>query len=145
MSTKQLNTNSIFKQWMLGILLLSLNIISFAKDSLAVKLPQSVFLQLINTTQKFDINHATEFKHVDVPKSYYNSFLSYIKDSVAAEIPELKSFVYYSFTLKNGAILNGDIYWNDQLSYIVFKIDEKKYVNYFTKEGVVQLKTIFKL
>jgi hypothetical protein len=58
MSTKQLNTNSIFKQWMLGILLLSLNIISFAKDSLAVKLPQSVFLQLINTTQKFDINHA---------------------------------------------------------------------------------------
>ncbi|MBK9792677.1 MAG: hypothetical protein IPP60_06145 [Sphingobacteriales bacterium] len=71
--------------------------------------------------------------------------MSYIKDSVAAEIPELKSVVYYGLTLKNGLKLNGDIYWNNQLSYIVFKIDEKKYVNYFTREGVTQLKTIFKL
>ena len=109
------------------------------------KLPTQIFLDIINTTQSFVINHQTKFEHVDVPKSKYNLFLSYIKDSAVAEIPTAKTLVYYGFTLQNGKIINGDIYWNDTKSYIVFKVDDKRYVNYFTKDGATQLKTIFKL
>jgi hypothetical protein len=109
------------------------------------KLPQSVFIELITSTEKFEINHSVLFKHTDLPKQYHNTFLSYIKDSAATEIPGLKSIVYYGLLLKNGKNINGDIYLNDTQSYIVFKIEDKRYVNYFTKEGVAQIKSIFKL
>ncbi len=111
----------------------------------ATKLPQPVFLQFIDSIDRFEINHATQFKHIDLPKKYYNTFLSYVKDSVAVEQPGLETSVYYSLTLFNDKIINGDIYWNDAVSYIVFKVDEKKYVNYYTKEGVAQIKMLFKL
>lgn len=109
------------------------------------KLPTQLFLDIINTTQSFVINDQTKFAHVDVPKSKYNLFLSYVKDSAAAEIPLVKSPVYYNFTLTNGNIINGDIFWNDKSSCIVFTTNGKKYVNYFTNEGVLQLKNLFKL
>jgi hypothetical protein len=109
------------------------------------KLPISVFMQLIDSTDRFVINDQTKFAHVDVPKSKQNQFLSYIKDSVCNEVPNLKSLVYYNFTLNNNTIFNGDIYWNDKTSYIVFTTNGRKYVNYFMKEGVLQLKAIFKL
>ena len=53
--------------------------------------------------------------------------------------------IYYNFNLKNGKSINGDIYWNDKTSYIVFTIDGKKYVNIFMLTGAQQLKSIFKL
>lgn len=109
------------------------------------KLPQKIFLQLIDSIERFELNDATAFKHVELPPKYHQSFLGFIKDSVGAEIPGLKSLVYYGITLRNGAIINGDIYWNDTKSYIVFKIDGKKYVNVYKREGVAQVKTIFKL
>lgn len=109
------------------------------------KLPTQTFLDIINTTQNFVISHQTAFMHVDVPKSKYNLFLSYIKDSAVAEIAGIQTLVYYNFTLQNGTIINGDIYLNDVKSCIVFKIDDKRYVNYFTKDGALQLKNLFKL
>ncbi len=127
------------------ILLLMLNNLANAQTAASVKLPQSYFIKFITSTEKFDVNHSTEFKHADLPKQYHDLFLSYIKDSAAAEIPNLKSIVYYSLSLKDGKTVNGDIFWNDVKSYIVFKIDGKRYVNYFTREGVTQIKTLFKL
>ena len=127
------------------ILLLMLNNLANAQTAASVKLPQSYFIKFITSTEKFDVNHSTEFKHADLPKQYHDLFLSYIKDSAAAEIPNLKSIVYYGMTLKSGETINGDIFWNDVKSYIVFKIDGKRYVNYFTREGVTQIKTLFKL
>ena len=109
------------------------------------KLPLQTFMQLIDSTDKFVINDQTKFAHVDVPKSKHNQFLSFIQDSICTEIATFKSPVYYNFTLKNGTIINGDIFWNDKTSYIVFTANGKKYVNYFQKEGVQQLKAIFKL
>ncbi|HUM51667.1 MAG TPA: hypothetical protein PK431_07610 [Chitinophagales bacterium] len=109
------------------------------------KLPRITFLQLIDSTDKFVLNDQTKFAHVDVPKSKYNLFLSYVKDSAVAEIPLVKSPVYYNFTLSNGTIINGDVFWNDKSSCIVFTTNGKKYVNFFTKDGVQQLKAIFKL
>lgn len=109
------------------------------------KLPQSVFIELITTTEKFEINHTTEFEHVDLPKKLHPVFLSYITDSAAADIPNVKNPVYYTFVLKNGKSIIGDIFFNDTVSYIVFKLDDKKYVNYFTREGVTKIKSIFKL
>jgi len=108
-------------------------------------LPHAVFFQLIDSTDKLVINHQTEFMHIDVPKKFYNQFTAYIKDSSVAEVSGLKSLVYYNYILKNGKIVNGDIFWNDTKSYVVFTVDGKKYVNFFTKEGVSQLKTLFKL
>lgn len=108
-------------------------------------LPHSIFFQLIDSTDKFVINHQSEFKHIDVPKKFYNQFTSYIQDSAVAEVQRAKSLVYYNYTLTNGKFINGDIFWTDTKSYIVFNIDGKKYVNYFTRAGVVQLKTLFKL
>lgn len=135
-----------FPKYLLLALLFFVNAIAVAQTTPAsTKLPQAIFLELINSTDKFEINHATEFKHVDLPKSYYNTFLSYIKDSAAVEIPSMKSLVYYNFILHSGKVINGDIYWNDSKGYIVFKINNKRYVNYFTKEGITQLKSIFKL
>jgi hypothetical protein len=122
-----------------------LNNLANAQTAASVKLPQSYFIKFITSTEKFDVNHSTEFKHADLPKQYHDLFLSYIKDSAAAEIPNLKSIVYYSLSLKDGKTVNGDIFWNDVKSYIVFKIDGKRYVNYFTREGVTQIKTLFKL
>jgi hypothetical protein len=127
------------------VLLLLLFRFADAQTTTHTKLPQSFLIKFITSTEKFEVNHATEFKHADLPEKYYDVFLSYIKDSVAAEIPGLTSIVYYSLTLKDGKTINGDIYWNDTKSYIVFKIDNKQYVNYFTREGVAQIKTIFKL
>ena len=127
------------------ILLLMLSNLANAQTAASVKLPQSYFIKFITSTEKFDVNHSTEFKHADLPKQYHDLFLSYIKDSAAAEIPNLKSIVYYSLSLKDGKTVNGDIFWNDVKSYIVFKIDGKRYVNYFTREGVTQIKTLFKL
>lgn len=109
------------------------------------KLPSAVFKQLIDSTDQFVVNHSTQFKHVDLPKRFYNTFLGYIKDSSSTEVLDLKSIVYYSFTLTNGKIINGDIYWNDTKSYIVFKVEDKRYVNSFAREGVTQLKNLFKL
>lgn len=82
---------------------------------------------------------------MDLPKSYHNIFLSFIKDSSVAEIAGIKSPIYYRITLKNGNFYNGDVYLNGNKSFIIFKINEKKYINYFTPEGVVQIKNIFKL
>lgn len=127
------------------VLLTSLLCISSVMVAQSAKLPQPVFIELITSTDKFEVNHATEFKHTDLPKQYHNTFLSYIKDSAAAEMPNLKSLVYYSLFLKDGKIIIGDIYMNDARSYIIFKIEDKRYVNYFTKEGVAQIKTLFKL
>ncbi len=109
------------------------------------KLPRLIFMQLIDSTDKFVLNDQTKFSHVDVPKSKYNLFLSYVKDSAVAEIPLVKSPVYYNFTLSNGTIINGDVFWNDKSSCIVFTTNGNKYVNFFTKDGVQQLKAIFKL
>ena len=109
------------------------------------KLPQPVFLKLIDSSAAFVINHATEFQHIDLPKKMYNTFNSYIKDSVAVEVPGLKSLIYYNYTLYDGSIISGDIFWNERIGYIVFKIKDKKYVNYFTRDGVQQLKSLFKL
>ena len=109
------------------------------------KLPLNIFIKLIDSSEAFVINHATEFQHVDLPKRLYNNFNSYIKDSVAAEIPGIRSLVYYSYTLKDGSIIIGDIYWNEKSGYIVFKVNDKKYVNYFNRDGVQQLRSLFKL
>lgn len=114
------------------------------KTSVNEKLPIKIFGQFIEATDKFELNDANAFKHVDLPKSYYNTFLSFIKDSSVAEISGLKSLVYYRITLKDGNFFNGDVYWNNQSSYIVFKVDGNKYVNYFAPEGVAQIKNIFK-
>lgn len=127
------------------ILLLMLSHLANAQTATVAKLPQSYFIKFITSTEKFDVNHATEFKHTELPKQYHDLFLSYIKDSAAVEIPNLKSMVYYSLSLKDGNTVNGDIYWNNTKSYIVFKIDGNRYVNYFTREGVAQIKTLFKL
>jgi hypothetical protein len=108
-------------------------------------LPHLVFFQLIDSTVKFEVNHSTEFKHIDLPGKFYNQFTAFIKDSAAAEVAGLKSIIYYNYTLKNGSVINGDIYWNETNSYIVFLIDGKKYVNHYNREGVQQLKTLFKL
>lgn len=109
------------------------------------KLPQSIFIKLINSAEKMELNHATQFSHVDLPEKYRNTFLSYIKDTTATEIPALTSQIYYSWQLRDGQVINGDVYWKDNMGYVVFKIDNKKYVNSFTKEGIAQLKSIFKL
>jgi PKD repeat protein len=116
-----------------------------ATKSITQKIPLPLLVQILDSTDKFIINDQTKFAHIDVPVSKYNMFLGYIKDSVANEIPGLKSPVYYNFNLKNGNIINGDIYWNDKTSYIVFTIDGKKYVNIFMLTGAQQLKSIFKL
>lgn len=109
------------------------------------KLPLPIFLQLIDSTKKIDINHATAFKHVELPKKFFNTFIGYIKDSSATLLPNVTSVVYYTFTSNNDKIINGDVYWNEQNSYIVFKVDGHVFVNAFSKEGVAQLKSIFKL
>lgn len=133
------------KNTLLGLVLL-LNNHLFAEDSpVFTKLPQATFLDLISKTVKFEVNDATAFKHTDLPKSYHNAFLSYIKDSSAIPQTDLKSRVYYTFTLSDGRIINGDIYWNSTKSYIIFKIENKTYVNYFTTAGITQIKTLFKL
>ncbi len=131
-----------FAAIVLLVFLLCINSVIIAQST---KLPQSVFIELITSTERFEVNHATEFKHADIPKQFHNKFLSYIKDSIATEIPNQKSIAYYSLQLKNGKTINGDIYLNDAKSYIIFKIEDKKYVNYFTKEGAAQIKTLFKL
>ncbi|MDB5227977.1 MAG: hypothetical protein JWN78_2170 [Bacteroidota bacterium] len=111
----------------------------------SIKLPHDLFKKLIDSTDAFVINHATEFQHVDLPKKNYDLFNSYIRDSAAVEIPGLKSLIYYNYTLKDGRVIIGDIFWNDRNSYIVFKIYDKKYVNYYSRQGVDQLRSIFKL
>ena len=135
-------------------LLFSLFHYSFAQNSFVKKneikktiqpLPHAIFFQLIDSTESFIVNHQTEFKHVDIPKKFYNQFTAYIKDSVAMEVKGLKSLVYYNYTFANGKYINGDIYWDNKNSYIVFKIDGETYVNYFTNDGVLQLKKLFKL
>ena len=108
-------------------------------------LPHTVFFQLIDSTDMFVINHSTEFKHVDVSKRMFNKFNAFIVDSTTNEVPGLQSLLYYNYTLLNGKIIIGDIYFNDKTSYIVFRIYDKKYVNYFSKEGVQELKSYFKL
>jgi len=109
------------------------------------KIPMPLLIQTLDSMDRFVINDQTKFAHIDVPKSRYNQFIGYIKDSIANEIPGLISPVYYNFTLKNDKIVNGDIYWNDKTSYIIFTVDGKKYVNFFMYNGVQQLKSIFKL
>lgn len=109
------------------------------------KLPLTILNQLTDSTERMIVNHSTEFQHIDVPKKFYPTFNGYIKDSAVAELKSLKPILYYNYTLNNGKIINGDIYWNEQRSYILFVIDGKKYVNYFTREGVTQLKNYFKL
>ncbi|MFN8266876.1 MAG: hypothetical protein U0T31_02635 [Chitinophagales bacterium] len=113
--------------------------------TVAQKLPQKYFFQLIDSIAAFELNDATAFKHADLQKKYHDTFLSYIKDSIATEIPGVKSWAYYRITLANGHVWNGDIYWNDKKSYIIFTIDGKKYVNTFSRDGVLQIKSIFKL
>jgi hypothetical protein len=109
------------------------------------KLPLDVFLKIVDSSEEFVINHATEFQHIDLPKRHFDTFNRYIIDSVATEVPGLKSLIYYYYVMKDGSIIIGDIYWNDQTSYIVFKIYDKKYVNYFSRDGVLQLRSLFKL
>lgn len=109
------------------------------------KLPHELFLTLIDSADVFVVNHATESSHIDLPQKHFNTFNSYIMDSVATEIPGLKSIIYYHYTMKDGRVIIGDIFWNDTTGYIVFKIYDKKFVNYYSKEGVQQLKALFKL
>jgi hypothetical protein len=109
------------------------------------KLPLNLFIKLVDSTETFVINHATEFQHIDLPKKNFDMFNSYIKDSAAVEVTGLKSLIYYNYTMPDGQIFIGDIFWNEKSSYIVFKIYDKKYVNYFSREGVQQLKSLFKL
>ncbi|MFN8237823.1 MAG: hypothetical protein U0T77_06595 [Chitinophagales bacterium] len=109
------------------------------------KLPRKVFFQLIDSTETMELNDAVKFAHVNLPQKYFNTFLSYIKDSAATEIPGLASPVYYSWQLKNGQIINGDVYWKENTGYIVFKLDNKKYINSFAREGIAQLKSLFKI
>lgn len=127
-------------------LFFSLFILCSAKNIIAQqhKLPLPVFLQLIDSSNKIEINDATAFKHVDLPKKYFNTFISFIKDTVATPQPKLTTKVYYAFTLNNGNIINGDVYWDDKHSYILFKIDKHVYVNTFTREGIMQLEKMFK-
>ncbi len=108
-------------------------------------LPHLIFFQLIDSVDLFSINHSTQFKHIDVPKRLYDKFNAFIKDSTVNEVSGLESLLYYNYALLNGKIIIGDIYFNEKASYIVFKIYDKKYVNYFSKEGVQELKTYFKL
>src|SRR4051812_12079231 len=82
------------------------------------KLPHDLFKKLIDSTDEFVINHATLFQHIDLPKKNYEVFNSYIRDSAAVEVPGLKSLIYYNYTLKDGRIIIGDIFWNDHDSYI---------------------------
>jgi hypothetical protein len=109
------------------------------------KLPSDLYAKLNDSTDVFVINHATEFQHIDLPKKNFNTFNSYIRDSAVAEVPGIKSLLYYHYTLQDGRVLIGDIFWNDTASYIVFKIYDKKYVNYFSRDGVEQLRSLFKL
>lgn len=124
-------------------LFLSLRASLFAKSD--GKLPKPVFFQLIDSTVSLELNDAVQFAHVNLPKKFHNTFLSYIKDSAATEIPGLKSPVYYNWQLANGKIINGDVYWTGTIGYIVIKIDDKRYVNSFSNDGIIQLKTLFKL
>ncbi|MEN9449069.1 MAG: hypothetical protein RJA25_2359 [Bacteroidota bacterium] len=135
--------NDFIKLFLVVLLSGQMNI--FAQKKSNTKLPIDILQQFINSTEKFELNDATAFKHVDLPKSYHNIFLSFIKDSSVAEIAGIKSPIYYRITLKNGNFYNGDVYLNGNKSFIIFKINEKKYINYFTPEGVVQIKNIFKL
>lgn len=126
----------------------SLFTVSYAADAPkqnSVKLPHSIFFKLIDTSNRFVINHQVEFKHIDVPLKYFNTFNNYIKDSTVTPINGLKSLLYYHYSTKNGEIFNGDIYWNEKNSYIIFTINGKQYINYFSRDGVQQLKSIFKL
>jgi hypothetical protein len=135
-----------FSKSNLFALLLLMSHVAYTQNTTTfTKLPQAVFIDLITKTVKFEVNHSTQFKHADLPKNYHNTFLSYIKDSVATPIPDLKSIVYYNFTLADGRIINGDIYWNSNDSYILFKIENKTYINYFSKDGIAQIKTLFKI
>lgn len=109
------------------------------------KIPLPLLIQILDSTQNFVVNDQTKFAHIDVPVSKYNQFLGFIKDSVAVEVPNTKSLVYYNFILKNGNIVNCDIYWTDKKAYIVFAFNGKKYFNVFTLEGAQFLKSIFKL
>jgi hypothetical protein len=90
------------------------------------------------------INDATGFRHIDLPKRLFNNFNSYIADSADTEIKGLKTWVYYTYTFPDGQFINGDIYWSDANSYIVFKIDSQRYINHFSRDGVQQLKQLFK-
>lgn len=125
-------------------------IISFAHaqsssvSSRSKKLPQRVFIQIMDSVSTMVINDATAFRHIDLPVRLIPNFNSYIKDSAVSNIKGLKSKVYYAYTMKDGQILNGDIYWNDTKSYIVFSIHNSVFVNYFSTEGVEQLKKLFK-
>ncbi len=112
--------------------------------SISKKLPKHVFIKIIDSVSTMVINDATAFRHVDLPSRLIANFNSYIKDSAVSNVEGLKTKVYYAYTLQDGQILNGDIYWNDTKSYIIFSADDRKYINYFSRDGVEQLKKLFK-
>lgn len=130
-------------KYILVVLLVFVTQLSIAQQ--LNKLPMTIFLQLIQQTEKMELNHATKFEHVSLPPKHHNTFMSYVKDSVATLIPGLVSPLYYQWQLKDGMIINGDVYWNEQHSYILFKIGDNQYINYFSRDGVQQLKSLFKL
>lgn len=114
-------------------------------NSAQEKLPYTVINKIVSQTDLFVINHSKIFAHVDLPRGKYNQFLGYVKDSVATPIPNAENWLYYKWYLKDGTEVNGDIYWKDNRGYIVFIIDNKKYINYFMPDGIAMLKQIFKL
>lgn len=141
-------TNYIILLSLYIILFSSITFISYSNNlpkPTNTKLPHNIFYKIIDSTERFVINHQVEFKHIDVPVKYYNMFNGFIKDSTVMTVSGLKSLVYYHYTTKSGEIFNGDIYWNDKFSYIIFTIDGKAYVNYFGRDGITQLKNLFKL
>lgn len=108
------------------------------------QLPRSVLYKIVTQTNKFVLNSSTQFAHVDLPSNKYQEFFSFIKDSTANFIPDASNPIYYKWYLNDGSEINGDLFFKENKSYMVFKIDDKKYINYFMPEGLAYLKQIFK-
>jgi hypothetical protein len=108
------------------------------------KLPYNIIEKIVTQTDMFILNSSTQFAHVDLPVGKYQQFFGYIKDSIATPIVGANNPVYYKWYLKDGSEINGDVYFKDKQSYILFKIDNKTYINYFMPDGLLQLKNIFK-
>lgn len=108
------------------------------------KLPYPIISKIVTQTDMFVLNSSTQFAHVDLPIGKYQQFFGYIKDSTVAKIPDAKNPIYYKWYLKDGSEINGDLYYKGNSAYMLFKIDDAIYINYFMPEGLLQLKNIFK-
>lgn len=126
-------------------LLLIISSLFFTYNIIAQEqLPRAVLYKIVTQINKFVLNSSTQFAHVDLPSSKYQEFFSFIKDSTANLITDASNPIYYKWYLNDGSEINGDLFFKDNKSYMVFKIDDKKYINYFIPEGFAYLKQIFK-